>query len=161
MTPKRPGLTSHNNNGRALGLNQRALDFCFHKWKAFRKKPHKAQICMIVIARVSSTAPDESLQLDFNCDFSHTFYLTSFKLLLTRSSFNVFSKELDPKGHRYQIQKCGTKKWGLDKVFTNWTVIPCFMTSWYGQNCLWFGLSKVCDICFCVLFFSFLCILSF
>ena len=35
MTPKWPRLTSRNNKGRALGLNQRALDFYFDKWKAY------------------------------------------------------------------------------------------------------------------------------
>ena len=34
-----------------------------------KKKPHKAQICMIVIASVSSTASDESLKLDFKLRF--------------------------------------------------------------------------------------------
>ena len=49
---------------------------------------------------------------------------------------------------------------GLDKVFSKWTVSPCFMTSWYGQNCLWLWLSKVWYICFRVLFFFFQCTLS-
>ena len=57
MTPKRPRLTSHNNKGHALGLNQRALDFCFHKWEAFRKKTAQSSNlydsnCMCVLNRL-------------------------------------------------------------------------------------------------------------
>ena len=38
------------------------------------------------------------------------------------SFFRALSSELDPKGHNYQIQKYGTKMWGI------WTVTPSFMS---------------------------------
>ena len=42
----------------------------------------------------------KTLFMTLNCDFSHIFQPTLFKLLLTQSSFCALSSELDPKGHK-------------------------------------------------------------
>ena len=50
-----------------------------------------------------------------NCDFSHRFQPTPFKLVLTQSSLCALSKELSPSGHKNQKQRCGIKMWGWPK----------------------------------------------
>ena len=37
LTARAWAASSHNNNSRALGLNQRALDFCFDKFEALHE----------------------------------------------------------------------------------------------------------------------------
>ena len=65
------------------------------------------------------------------------------KLMSKPSFFRALSSELDPKGHNYQIQKYGTKIWGI------WTVTPSFMTSRYRKNCIWPGLTEWLNVsCF-------------
>ena len=126
MTPWRTKTTNHNNNGRALGLNKRALDFCFNNAKhiywgfpwyfsCFQKNRTNLELTWYwwhVCPRPSQISYRSST---WNCDFSHTFQPTPVKLLLTRSSFGAISSEMGPKGHRYPRQKCGTKMWDLPK----------------------------------------------
>ena len=128
MTPWRTKTTNHNNNGRALGLNKRALDFCFNKCEAhilrfsvifflFPKKWQKPRIDMILMACVSSTLPNRLSQLDLK--------LWSLSHISTDASYLVaISSEMGPGGHRYPRQKgghryprqkCRTKMWDLPK----------------------------------------------
>ena len=119
MTPWRTKTTNHNNNGRALGINKRALDFCFNKCEAyvlrfsvifflFPKKSQKPRIDMVLMACESSTLSNKLLQLDLKLWFlSH--------ISTDASSFGAISSEIGPKGHRYPRQKCGTKMWDLPK----------------------------------------------
>ena len=119
MTPWRTKTTNHNNNGRALGLNKRALDFCFNKCEAhilrfsvifflLPKKLQKPRIDMILMACVSSTLPNRLSQLDLKLWFlSH--------ISTDASSFGAISSEMGPESHRYPRQKCRTKMWDLPK----------------------------------------------
>ena len=80
-----------------------------------------------------------------NWDFSHTFKSKPFKLPLTRSSFYTTWRKLVP-GSINIIDKNTKLKSRANLSFKNWTLTPCFMTSWYRQSCLWPGLVEFMSI---------------